>query len=217
MPPTDRMNIITMTVFSMGMVMYRVCCHLLGAVQHGGFVQGAVDAGDGGQIDHHAVAGALPDLEDNEEQGPVRGLGVPAVGLAAEENHHPVQGAVVGVEEGEYEVADHDPAQEVGEEHQGLVGLGGPLGVQLVDHDGQRNGDDDAQNDEDDIVKQGVAQQHGEGVVVNEEGKILEAHKFTVEQIVQEGLPGEDLVLLKGDNQAEHRQIAEQRVPDKRG
>ena len=105
----------------------------------------------------------------------------------------------------------------MGEEHQGLVGLGGPLGVQLVDHDGQRNGDDDAQNDEDDIVKQGVAQQHGEGVVVNEEGKILEAHKFTVEQIVQEGLPGEDLVLLKGDNQAEHRQIAEQRVPDKRG
>ena len=29
MPPTDRMNIITMTVFNMGMVMYRVCCHLL--------------------------------------------------------------------------------------------------------------------------------------------------------------------------------------------
>ena len=105
----------------------------------------------------------------------------------------------------------------MGEEHQGLIGLGGPLGVQLVDHDGQRNGDDDAQNDEDDIVKQGVAQQHGEGVVVNEEGKILEAHKFAVEQIIKEGLPGEDLVLLKGDDQAEHRQIAEQRVPDKRG
>ena len=105
----------------------------------------------------------------------------------------------------------------MGEEHQGLIGLGGPLGVQLVDHDGQRNGDDDAQNDEDDIVKKRIPQEHGECVIVDEEGKILEPHKLAVEQIVKEGLPGEDLVLLEGDDQAEHRQVAEQDIPDKRG
>ena len=104
----------------------------------------------------------------------------------------------------------------MGEEHQGLIGLGGPLGVQLVDHDGQRNGDDDAQNDEDDIIKKRIPQEHGECVIVDEEGKILEPHKLAMEQIIKEGLPGEDFVLLEGDNQAEHRQVAEQRVPDKR-
>ena len=185
-----------------------------GAVQHGGLVQGAVNAGDAGQIHDHAVAGALPYLQNHEERGPIGRLGIPAVALSAKEGHDAVEHAVVRVQEREHEIAHHDPRQEVREEHQRLIRLGQALGIQFVDHDGQRHRNDDAQNDEHDVVKKRVAQKHREGVVVDKEAEVLKADKLAVQQVIKEALLREDFVLNERDHQSEHGQIAKQNIPD---
>ena len=138
------------------------------------------------------------------------------MGFAAKEHHDPVEKAVIRVQEGEHEIAHHDPRQEVGKEHQRLIRLRLALGIQLVDHDGQRHRNDDAQNDEHDVVKKRVAQKHHKGVVVDEEAEVLKADKLAVQQIIKEALLRENLVLNERDHQPEHGQIAEQNIPDER-
>ena len=105
-------------------------------------------------------------------------------------------------------------------EHHGLIDLAAPLGVQFVNHHGQRHGDHDVQHDEHQIVQDRVAKQHPEGIVVNKKLEVVEANPRALQQvgqIIKEGLPGEDLVLLEGDHQSEHGQIAEQGVPHEGG
>ena len=103
---------------------------------------------------------------------------------AAKGDDQLVEQAIIDIQEGEDEIADHHPRQEVGEEHHRLVYLGLALGVQLVDHQRQRHRNDDAQDDKDDVVQQRIAQQHGEGLVGEEELEVLKPHKVAVQQII---------------------------------
>ena len=127
-----------------------------------------------------------------------------------------VEQTVVGIEKSKDEVAHDDPRKEVREEHHRLIDLRFALGIQLVDHQRQRYGNDDAQDDKNDIIAKRVAQKHGKRVVVDEELEILKPDEFAVNQVVKEALPRENLVLLEGNQNAEHRQITEEHIPDKR-
>ena len=123
------------------------------AVKHRGLVKRSVDAGDAGQIHDHAVTRALPDLEDHEEEGPVPGFRIPAVRLSAKGLDELVEQTVVGIEKSKDEITHNDPRKEVREEHHRLIDLRFALGIQLVDHQRQRYGNDDAQDDKNDIIE----------------------------------------------------------------
>ena len=116
------------------------------------------------------------------------------------------------------EVADHNPAQEVGEEHHGLVSLLEELSGNLVHHDGEGHGNDHAQNDEHDVVGQRIADHDPRGVSLEQELEILESHPFTVDQIADKGgIAGVDLVILERQHDTAHGQVTQQQQPDRHG
>ena len=184
-----------------------------GAVENRGFVEASVDAGDARQIHDHVVAHGFPGGHEHQNEGPVLGSGIPHHLFAAQAHDDAVRQALVGIEERIDKVADHDPRHEVGQEHHGLVALGGEPGIQLVDDNGQRDGNHQVDDDEHQIVQNGVAQQQTKGVACQEEFEVVKAGPVAVEQAVQKSLAGGQFKTLERDNQAEHRQIAEYHEP----
>lgn len=125
--------------------------------------------------------------------------------------------AVLPVDEGVEEVADHHPGEEVGEEHHGLVGLGNEFLGDLVEHDGEGHRDDDPQDDEDDVIEQGVAEHDLRVVRHEEELEVVQPYPLAVDQVADKGgVAGIDLVLLEGEDDASHGEIAQQKQPDGR-
>ena len=126
--------------------------------------------------------------------------------------------AVLGVQKCVEEVADHNPAQEVGEEHHGLVSLFEELSGNLVHHDGEGHGNDDAQDNEHDVVGQRIADHDPRGVGLEQELEILESHPFTVDQIADKGgIAGVDLVILERQHDTAHGEVTQQQQPDRHG
>ena len=132
-------------------------------------------------------------------------------GFLHEGNH-----AAGRIQEGQDEVAGNDPGQEVGEEHQSLVGLGHEPGGQLAHHNGEGHGDDQTQDDPQDVITQGVAD-HDAGVGGFEKLKVFQAHPFTLDDIVPESVGAEGPVVFKRDHNTEHGQVTDQQQPDGTG
>ena len=101
----------------------------------------------------------------------------------------------------------------MGHEHHGLIGLGFAFAVDVADENGQRYRQRDVQNDEDDVVEQGVAQNLGEVAKAKEVLEVIKGHPVAVEQAGQEVLARCDRIILECKDDAEHGQIAEEYVP----
>ena len=161
-------------------------------------------------------------MQEDQEERPIVDsfLLIPFDALTAHTHDDAVHQAVVRAQEREHEVADHYPAQKVGQEHSGLGHLGHLLAVQVGNHDGQRYRQHHAQHDEHDVVADGVAE-HVEGgflVVGKQELEVFKAAPgAVVEQAVQEPFAGGHLVFFERDDQPEHRQVAKQEIPYQRG
>ena len=115
-----------------------------------------MNAADRGHIDDHTVAHAFPHVQENKEKHPEIDVVIPVMESPGGGVYHMkdvVDQALIGGQEGVHEVADNNPAQEVGQEHHGLAGFGQLLGVKLVEQAGQGNGTHNAQDDEHDVVE----------------------------------------------------------------
>lgn len=97
----------------------------------------------------------------------------------------------------------------MGQEHHGLVSLRLPFAVDIVDHDGEGNRENDAEDDEDNVVQQGIPQNHAKLVGLQEKGEVLQTSPVAVEQAVHKAFPCRNLVVLKRKNQTKHGQVAE--------
>ena len=195
--------------------------HLLpfgSAVNGGGFILVCIDAGDSREVKDCGVAHILPEVRERQDERPGAGGRIPRGAGMSRGFLHGGDHAVLGVQKCVEEVADHDPAQEVGEEHHGLVSLLEELSGNLVHHDGEGHGNDDAQNNEHDVVGQRIADHDPRGVSLEQELEILESHPFTVDQIADKGgIAGVDLVILERQHDTAHGQVTQQQQPDRHG
>ena len=99
-------------------------------------------------------------------------------------------------------------------EHHGLVGLGLALAVELVYQYRQRYGDDDVENDNTMLYSRVLRRTMPNWLDLTKNSKFPNAGPVTVKQVVDEAFSGVNYpVILKGQDQAEHGQIAENDVP----
>ena len=188
------------------------------AVHGGGFILIGVDAGDGRKVQNRGVAHILPEVCKRQDERPWAGGRIPGGAGVSRGFLHGWNHTVLGIQEGIEEVADHDPAQEVREEHHGLVSFLEELSGDLVHHDGEGHRDDDAQNDEHDVVGQRVADHDPGGVGLEQELEVLESHPLTAQQVADKGgIAGIDLVIFERQHDTAHRQVAQQQQPDRHG
>ena len=112
-------------------------------------------------------------------------------------------------------MADHDPAQEVREEHHSLVGLGHKLLGDLVHHNGEGHGDDGAQDDEDHVIQQRIPNGYPGCIRLEQEFEVLEANPLGADQIAPEAwIPWIDLVVLECQNDTAHGQVPQEQQPN---
>ena len=106
----------------------------------------------------------------------------------------------------------------MGQEHHRLAGFRQLFRIQLGDHDGQRYGDDHAQDDENRVVYQRVAQHRFEIAGFEQKLEILKAHPIAiVDQAPQKAPARARAVVLEGDDHAKHGRVAEDDVPNRGG
>ena len=106
------------------------------------------------------------------------------------------------------------------QEDRRLADLCQALRVQVGDQDRQRNRDHDVEHDEHDVVADRVAEHRDRRLHVRGEQElevVQPAPGAVVDQAPQKALARRNLVLLEGDQYAEHRDIAEKQIPDRRG
>ena len=104
----------------------------------------------------------------------------------------------------------------MGQEHHRLAGFRQLFRIQLGDHDGQRYGDDHAQDDENRVVYQRVAQHRFEIAGFEQKLEILKAHPIAiVDQAPQKAPARARAVVLEGDDHAKHGRVAEDDVPNR--
>ena len=86
--------------------------------------------------------------------------------------------------------------------------------MQQADHDSQSYGKHHTQGDKCQVIQDCVSQDDEQVVGSDQERKVFEAGPVTVEQVINETLSAGDFVILERNDQTEHRQEAEQNIPD---
>ena len=174
---------------------------LICPVKRSCLIKGAVDAGDGRDIDQRSVADSLPAVDKNQDKRPVLRRIVPEYFLLPVGCEKRVEHAVLMAQEGKHDIAgDHDGDQK-GEQYRGLVELLKALVRHIADHDCQNNADNVIDNDEGDIIQECIAD-NGERVVRGQ--KILEIFESVPRAAVNAVVY---VIFLKGDNDACHGNI----------
>ena len=101
------------------------------------------------------------------------------------------------------------------QEHHCLAQLGQLFGIQLADHDGQRDRNQHAQNNEYAVVHQRIAHHVAKVAGFEEELEVVQPHPAAVvDQAPQKALARPGLIVLKGDDDAEHGGVAEYGKPN---
>ena len=86
--------------------------------------------------------------------------------------------------------------------------------MQQADHDSQSYGEDHTQDNKRQVIQDRISQDDEQIVGSDQERKVFKSGPVTVEQVVNETLSTGNFVVLECNNQTEHRQEAEQNVPD---
>ena len=101
------------------------------------------------------------------------------------------------------------------EEHAGLADFAEALAVKLAHQDCQSYRHNNAQNLEYQIVQDGQLKDQSHGVTGEQQLEVVEADPFTLHQVVEKAPPCfHNAVVLKGNNNTEHRQERKADVPD---
>ena len=183
------------------------------AVHRRRFVQRSINAGNGREVQHGGIADILPHAAQGQDQGPIGGIVVEVGWLDAHTLLQSGDHAAGGVKERHNEVACHYPAEEVREEHHGLVSLGGEAVSQLAHHDGEGHGNDQSQHDPQQVIAQRVAD-HDRRIRGFQKLEVLQSHPVALDDVIPEGVRLERPVVLESDHNAEHRQVTDQQQPD---
>ena len=83
--------------------------------------------------------------------------------------------------------------------------------MQLSDGDGRRNRDNDPQDNEYDVIRQGIADNQPDILGREKEFKVFESYPLALQKALDESAM--HFVILKGDDNTEHRREAEQQIP----
>ena len=86
--------------------------------------------------------------------------------------------------------------------------------MKQTDHDSQSYGKHHTQGDKCQVIQDCVSQNDEQIIGSDQERKVFKSGPVTVEQVVNEALSACDFVVLECNDQTEHRQEAEQNVPD---
>ena len=151
--------------------------HAVGPVNHGGFIQLAGDAGDGGKIDDGAPAHTLPDADQQVGDRPVvqfRQEGDAAFDPAPLRHQH-IHDAGSGLEQLVRHGPDDDPGKEMGQIQHGLRYLLETGETQLIEHQGQHDGHREADRQVQQVENDGVFQSPEEILVPENLGEDVHA------------------------------------------
>ena len=172
-----------------------------GAVQGSCLIEAGVDAEDRGHVEDHAKADLPPLIDEGQDEGPPLGLLIEGRRTAGPALQRLGKEAGGGRQVGVDQIGDDDHAHQVGQEDGGHIEFLFELADDLIDEDGGGDAQNGAQDDPEDVVKQGVAD-HDPGVGgAEEELEVLQPapgagpHALGIAEI------------LKGDLQARQRQI----------
>ncbi len=180
-----------------------------GPVQPGRLIKAFVNAADTGHVDDGALPGALPEVDNGENNGPVFGGGVPVDGIVLEDGG--VQVAVCLAQEGVHDKGQDDRRYHGGKTDDRLDHLGRLAGGDLGHTDGDKYRDDQPKQDPHHIVEDGVAD-HDEGVLGFEQVfKVIKGAPGALENADRE------VDLLEGDEDAEHGKVVVGDKVDKAG
>mgnify|MGYP007056172185 CR=1 FL=1 len=163
----------------------------------------AVYAHDRGEVDDRVVARHLPELDDDDEEGPHLGILVGRPGLHVPGLEQAVQEAVFEVEDVVDQEPDEDGGDEVGQQHYRLRDFLEPADAYLVDEDGHEDGDDVVQHEEGEVVGDRVAGQVPEAAGREEELEVGQSHELAAEDALCV------VVLDEGDVEARQGQVVE--------
>ena len=181
------------------------------AIDGGGLIQLRVDRCQRGNIEDGIPAGILPNIRADEQRTEPVLLDHEVNPVAAHGGDQLVDDAVGGREEQVDHARQHHGGDEVGHVDGRLGEALEPLGVQLIQHDGQQDRDREAEEQAIHVQHDGVLE-HTAAVVGVEEGlKVLQAHPLAA------GDAEGSLVVAEGDLHAVHREVAENHEKDQRG
>ncbi|MNP20592.1 hypothetical protein D3C76_1131680 [compost metagenome] len=161
-----------------------------------------IDADEGGQVDDTAHTRRRPEADQGQNIRPIPWFKIPIDGRKPQGLQHIlVDDAVLRIQEGIHQVADHHHGQEAGQDNQSLVHLGEKADPQLVQTDGYSHGQRHTAEDEKEVVQDRVADGGPQVGGLEQEGEIVQADPRAEENAVAV-IDG-----FEGDDDAEHGQI----------
>ena len=175
------------------------------AVDFGGLIQLAVDAGQGGQIDDGAPAYLLPDAGENVDGSVKARILEQWRALSAEEDDDVVEQAGGHAEIGQH-AADDDEGNEVRKIGDGLNCVLKGLMPDLVDQQSKQNGGWESENHIVGREKQGVSDQSWKVDVREEALKVVQADPVAARNAQSW------CIVLKCDDRAVHGSVAEENI-----
>ena len=175
----------------------------VGPIDLRGLQHGGIHAGNGGKVYHRTIAGSLPDVHQDDDQGPRAGVLVNFRHFASHRANQIGDEAEVEVQQVVDQQGNQHVGDEVGQEHQGLGGLLEGPATHLVQQNRKEHLQHVSDNDEGQIIQNRVAQQQRQLTGGKEEGEVFQSDEGTAKD------PLSIIVLDEGDIHAWHRHIAE--------
>ena len=171
------------------------------AVQHGRFVQGGIDTGQGGEIHDGAVTEALPHVTDDHRPGEDFRVAEKIHRGQPQRVEDQVDGAAAG-QDVHQNTGHDDPGQEVGDIDQRLIEALELVRTQLIEQDRNSHRHNDPQRQLPDGHIQGIPDGAGKGGLVEDIAEVLQPDPGRAEAHA-------DVVVLKGDDDAVQGNVAE--------
>ena len=161
------------------------------------------NARDGAEIDNAAIPCAFPQVDQHQQKRPGIRRGVDVGRRDADAAQDMDDQAVVIVQQILKDGVDHNPRNEKGQEREGLEGFLEPDAAGLVHGDGDKHLHHNAKHDERNVVQEGVARQRPQLAGNEQKPEVGQTNP----RAAQDALV--IVVLLEGDHQPAHGQIAE--------
>jgi hypothetical protein len=127
--------------------------------------------------------------------------------------HEAIDKPHVITQESPHQSGHYHPGKEIGDKEDSLIYFGGQFIPQLVNHQGQTDGQNNPQDDENQVVTESVSDDKPDIPVAEENSEIFQSHPFAVDDAVKE-TPG-DTVFFEGNDDTKHREVAKKNIPDR--
>ena len=159
-----------------------------------------VKPGDCREVYDHAIAGIMPELENDDDVFPDTRVRVEGVSIKTRLREQGVDEAVVGIEHIVGEHTDDNVGNKVREQHHGLRRALENLAADFGKHDGKHDLKDVAQTDEHEVVQQRVLGNHPQLAGLDQELEVIQADKRTAEDALAEDVDDEEKAIVYRKN-----------------